>query len=383
MNDSFISRALLILVLIGLLAGCSDDETPEPTVTPMVVIVTETPTSAPLPTDTPVPTEVPVEAAPAAVITEPLFDLPNNVLSSYRTRGELVLTTIFDENHTEEESLQLEGAYIAVDSEFEFDQFFVLNAIQAGSTTTETVAIYQVDDVMAAYFDGEWRTADRRDAGISLSDNPFNQPLAVLTNPLPAAEEIGSETIAGLETIHYRITEPDAFIEVANINMAEGQSIEDVQIDLWVAQTGNYIVKYVISATVNDALDVDAQGNSTRADQQVAWNFELFDIGEEVEIELPAEAPDPQAFTPPGFHNGNFPIPTGAHITINPFGQTEIITTLSEEEVVNFYVEILHQLGWKFEGAFGLYEVTKENLAFDLITLASDQGGTRIRVQSQ
>ncbi len=386
MKCGFVSHTLLVVLLLGLtLAGCGRDEEPEPTATSTVAVATHTPipTSAPLPTETPIPAVSPTESVAVETNLEgPIFDIPSNILTSYRTRGALVLTTLLNGDGTERESLQLEGAYVAIDGEFKFNQFFVLDALQAGSTVTETVAIYQVDDVVAAYFDGEWRTAGRRDAGISLGDNPFNQPLTALTNPPGEATEIGSETLAGIETTHYQITDPAFFVQIAKINMAEGQTIENVQIDIWVATAEKYIVKYVISATVNDALDFDAEGNPLRADQQVAWDFELYDIGADVVIEIPAEAPDPQAFTPPGFTEGSFPLPAGAMVRVNPFGQTEIITDLSQDEVVSFYTKILSQLGWKLEGAFGLYEATKDDLAFGLVTLENAQGGTRVRLQS-
>jgi hypothetical protein len=168
---------------------------------------------------------------------------------------------------------------------------------------------------------------------------------------------------------------------VAGLEMTEGQEIESVQIDVWIATGGNYIVRYALTATINDAVDFDAAGDQVRVDQNVSWEFEVYAIGSEISIEIPEDAPEPDASIVPGFAEGEFPLPDGAEIKTNIFGQTEITTTLSEDEVANFYQQKLVELGWKIDGNFGLYEATKDELQFSLAMIKDDHGKTRIQIR--
>ncbi len=118
-------------------------------------------------------------------------------------------------------------------------------------------------------------------------------------------------------------------------------------------------------------------------DQNINWQFEIFDIDDEVEIGIPEEAPEPSSASVPGFAIGEFPIPSGAQMKTNMFGQTEITTELSETEVLNFYQQTLTELGWKIEGAFGLYEATKDELRFSMMALTTNQGLTLVQIRNE
>jgi hypothetical protein len=389
--------ALLVVVV---LAGCGGEE---PTPTPTAIPATDTPapTAPPQPTATPrpSPTPSPIFTPEATVAVDEAtleesrtetpadeaqpFALPAEVLQSFRMRGDLLLVTTFDDGETEEESLRLSGAHVATGEEFGFDQYFEIVAARAGTERSEVVAIYEVGDVVAAYYDGEWRTVTRAGARVSLEDNPFNHPLVRLRSAFAAAEIVDVEILNGVETLHYVINDPQLFIQVTELKMTEGQEIELSQIEVWVATDDQYIVRYEISARVTDALDFDAQGNRVRADQDVIWTYEIYDIGADIPISLPEEAPDPAAFTIPGFLDGEFPVPEGAEVRTNIYGEAEIRADLPEEQVVSFYVDVLSRLGWAIQGDFGLYEVQKEEFSFSLVTAADEQGQTVVRVRKR
>jgi hypothetical protein len=392
------SRLFIIIILsIALLAGCGDSEPEDPTPTVIPVTATSAPTNTPRPIATTPPTHTPtpaptVEAGvgsdvervilPAeSAIRSRIFNLPNDVLKSFRSRGQLSLITIFEDDAREEEMLNLEAAFITAENEFGFNQFFQLGVVRVDLDAPQTVAIYESGNTVAALFEGTWRTAQRSNAILSMADNPFVPPLVEFTTGLSEAEEVGIEIINNVEAIHYRTLDPQIFLRVAGLEMTEGQEIESVQMDVWIATDGNYILLYELAATINDAMDFNESGEPVRVDQNISWEFEVYAINSEISIEIPEDAPEPGASVVPGFAEGEFPLPNGAEIKTNIFGQTEITTTLSEDEVVNFYQQKLVELGWKIEGNFGLYEATKDELQFSLAMIKDDQGRTRVQIR--
>ncbi|MCB0114280.1 MAG: hypothetical protein R2873_10850 [Caldilineaceae bacterium] len=387
-----VAVVVLVMIMIALLAGCGRRDTEEPIPTDTVVAVTNTPTALP-PTHTPEPTETPtVESAPPAEeideaaaedVQALLFNVPSDIVSTFRSGGALFLTTVFEDGATEEETLVLDGGYVRAANEFGFNQFFQLEAVRADQDELQSLAIYEVDEVVAALFNGSWRTADRNDAILSMTDNPFAPPLYQLTTSMSDADRIGPEERSGVEAIHYRSTDPALFLAAANLDLTDGQEIVDVQVDVWVAADGNYVLAYALQATINDAVDFDAERKQVRVDQEIDWQYEIYDIDGDVQIRVPEEAPEPSSANVPGFAVGEFPLPLGAEMKINMFGQTEITTELSETEVMNFYQQTLTELGWKIEGAFGLYEATKDELRFSMMALTTNQGKTLVQIRNE
>jgi hypothetical protein len=391
------TAALFIgLLLVAALAGCGGDE---PTATATIIA----PTHTPLPTNTPPPTITPNPSptsrptiTPEATIEEaltetsaetpaeedPRFELPANVLPGFRMRGELLLLITYNTGETGRESLTLTGARVASDEEFGFDQFFEITAVRAEAENPQRMAIYQVGHVVATLIDGEWRANNRTGARSPFEDNLFNQFLTRLVHPFAEAEDTGVEIVNGVEATHYRIEDPQIFVQTTKLKMAEGQEIQSSQIDLWVATDGNYIVRYEINARMSDALAFDTQGNQVRTDRDLFWTFESYDIGADILVDLPEEAPEPVAFNIPGFIEGEFPLPEGAELKVNIYGEAEIDTQLSEEEVVSFYLEVLPRLGWVIQGDFGLYEAQNQEFSFTLITAVNEKGQTVVRVKT-
>lgn len=380
---------LILLLSIALLAGCGGGDSEEPTPSPTAVIIPNTPTAVPTPTATRVPTPTPtteptvtatVDSEEAAILAR-IFNLPNDVLRSFRSRGALSLITTFEQDDREEEILNLEAAFVRDENEFGFNQYFQLGVVRADVDAPQTVAIYESDNVVAALHEGSWRTAQRSQAILSMADNPFVPPLVEFSTGLSEAEEVGLETVEGVEAIHFRSRDPQLFLRVAGLDMSEGQEVESVQMDIWIAADGAYILSYEMTATINDAVDFDDAGEQVRVDQEILWTFEVYAIDSEITIEIPEDAPEPSAAAVPGFDEGSFPLPNGAEMKVNIFGQAEIITTLSEDEVVNFYQQKLVELGWKIEGNFGLYEATKDNVSFSLAMITDDQGRTKVQIR--
>ncbi|MBI1298914.1 hypothetical protein GC175_28620 [bacterium] len=392
-----IAVVVLVMTMIALLAGCGRRETEEPIPADTPVVATNTPTTLPTtlpPTATPAPTNPPTpESTPTDAQSETprsdtadartvVFNIPSDVIGTFRSSGALFLNTVFEDGNTEEETLVLDAGYSSAENDFGFNQYFQLEAIRADQPDPQSLAIYEVGEVVAALFNGTWRTADRNDAILSMTDNPFAPPLYQLTTSMSEADRVGNGERNGVAVIHYQSTDPALFLSAANLDLNDGQEIADVQVDVWVSEEGNYIVGYELKATINDAVDFDIERNQVRVDQQINWQFDIYDIGADVQILVPEEAPEPSSASVPGFAEGEFPLPIGAEMKTNMFGQTEIMTDMSETEVMNFYQQTLTELGWKIEGAFGLYEATKDELRFSMMALTTNQGKTLVQIRN-
>ena len=52
-------------------------------------------------------------------------------------------------------------------------------------------------------------------------------------------------------------------------------------------------------------------------------------------------------------------------------------------ERARIYQQTLTELGWKIEGAFGLYEATKDELRFSMMALTTNQGKTLVQIRNE
>jgi len=100
------------------------------------------------------------------------------------------------------------------------------------------------------------------------------EPAATLAGVLGAVE-VGTETIDGRATTH--ATFDERAIGGLGVSRSTG--------DLWVAEDGRFIVKYVLTSTGGAAMfGASSEGTAT-------WTYEVTDIGAAVAVELPADCP--------------------------------------------------------------------------------------------
>jgi len=385
MSIKRILTLLLVALLAVSLAACGEDD-PTPTATPEAAAVAATDTPAP-PTDTPVPaTNTPAPAAAAATNTPApeasvasSFAAPNDILKSYRTKGQFLITTTFPDGTSAEQDMQLEGAYVRADNAYGSDELFQMTINEDSSV--ETVAIYKIGEWVSANSQGEWITVDRDNAGLftSMSDI-FTSFVDQFSLESEGATNLGEEVVDGIETDHYRMDDITAFERMAQMAPDSAEVIETVQMDVWVAKEGGFILKYAIQATVSNVADTDSSGAEVLTTQSVNWSYEIYDTNSDIAIELPADAPEPGVISIPGFAEGEFPVPEGGKMAANMIGMPEITSDLSQEELVTFYTDSFAALGWSFSGDFGFYEVKKGDASFSMFIDTDDSGKGRAQV---
>ncbi len=362
-------------------AAPTDTPTPEPP-TPTPEPPTPTPTPEPPP---PMPTAATTEAEPsgsAEEATSAVYANPIDTLERFRARGELYTVTTLPDGTVREESIQMEGAFVRADNPWRANEYFRITSTGSMEEGPQTVVIYRVDDVAAVQVDDEWLTMSRDEAFFfAFMADIFTTAMDEIAPDLTDAERVGGEEVNGVATIHYRLIDPELFMKLADIQEDEDGRLESVALDVWVAQEGNYILKYAMEARAVEVPDEDDAGQEVRVTQEVRWAFEIYDVNSpDVEVSLPEDLPKVDEVSVPGFEPGAFPMPEGAEITGTMFGVIQIATDLSPEEVQTFYQETLADLGWTVEGMAGFYQVSKGEATFSLI-ITQDEASGRTLIQ--
>lgn len=390
---------LLILALVFLLAACGrgGGEDPAPTDPPAAAAESATDTPAP-PTDTPAPptdtpappTDTPEPAPTDAPEEEPAargegetadsgYSSASETLDSFRTRGSLAIVSTLPDGSERSQTMTLEGAFVTTDDEYGSDEFFQMDVVEEG--LTQSIAIYKIGGNVSVFSDGEWITVGRDQAGMfTIMADIFTGLMDEFATGIAQAEDLGTETVNGIEATRYRINDPEVFRQVTQFDEEEvetSEEINSVEMNIWVAQEGDYVLKYSIIADVSGATEFDETGNEILVDQSVDWTFELYDPNAPVEIALPADAPEPGVVEIPGFAEGEFPLPAGAEISQGILG-VEVRSDLPQDEFVQFYTDALPALGWSFEGDFGFYEVTKDDVTFNMFISTDDDSGQTV-----
>ncbi len=308
---------------------------------------------------------------------------PIDTLDRFRARGELYTITTLPDGTTQEESVQMEGAFVRADNPWGSNEFFQITSTSPMEEGPQTIVVYRVDDVAAVQVEGEWLTMSRDEAFFfAFMADIFTTAMDEIAPDLTDAEKVGVEEVNGVQAIHYRLIDPELFMKLADIQEDEDGRLESVSLDVWVAQEGNYILKYAMEARAVDVPEADETGQEIQVTQEVRWTFEIYDINSpDVVVTLPEDVPQPGEVSVPGFEPGAFPMPEGAEVTGTMFGIIQISTDLSPEEVQTFYEETLADLGWTVEGMAGFYQVSKGETTFSLIITQDEASGkTMIQV---
>jgi len=270
---------LLFIVLLAVsLAACGGDDEPTATATPEPAVVAATNTPVPPPTNTPVPptaTSVPAAAQPTNT-PEPAsasndFDVPSAVLDAFRTRGQFLITTTFEDGTSTAQDMALEGAFVKVDNAYGSDESFLMNIKESDSE--ESVAIYKIGDWVSAKSQDEWITVGRDNAGLfTAMPDIFIGFLDQFVLEREDATNLGDDPVNGQPATHYRIDDISIFQRMAQMGPDSEEVIESVLMDVWVAQDGNYILKYSVQAEVSNVTETDASGADAIATQADSWS---------------------------------------------------------------------------------------------------------------
>jgi len=191
------------------------------------------------------------------------------------------------------------------------------------------------------------------------------EPAALLTGVI-GADEAGADTVNGAQASHYTFDE--RALGLAGLAKAQGE--------LWVAAESGYLVKYMLTTTGGaDYFGPDTTGILT-------WDYELTQVGQPVDIQLPADCPAGRVTAPQ--------LPDAANVQSLP-GVLTYDSASSLAEAVTFYQDQLPPLGWVLTGDpvdTGALPIDQTTVILDFtqaqqtltVILTAGPAGTQVRV---
>jgi hypothetical protein len=187
------------------------------------------------------------------------------------------------------------------------------------------------------------------------SDDEMDDPWAMPPDRYisSSSERVGTETIHGMRTIHYRERSPDVSL------MGLGQI---AQADYWISEEHDIVVRSII---VWNSKDDD--GNTMTYEMQ--WDV--------TEINQPITIVAPEGVAKPGLPE-DIPFIAEAYEIQSVTGYTTFEVDVDALEVMDYYLEALSDFGWSMEEDFGvMFIFSKDGRG---LTLMIDDGGPPTRV---
>ncbi len=184
------------------------------------------------------------------------------------------------------------------------------------------------------------------------------------------AQLVGNETVNGVPTAHYKI---DAS-SLATLGYLNGDG------DVWVAATGNYVVKYTFQATSTgkEAFFGSAQGG----EGTIKWDYEVTSVNQPISIQAPANC---------GGAAEDIPMMSDAQDQAAFGGMSTYSTPSKFADVAAFYDKEMKAQGWteSAEGAMSTDAMSMKNYTKDgrtvqvVITADSSSGKTTVMITEQ
>ncbi len=314
----------------------------------------EKPTAAPKPTAKPEPTAEP-EVRDFKDISSSLEDL-----DSYSMRFTFSFDGKNDQGKAEKGSMEIIQEVIRASK----DQHIRFSATGDASDNTGagTFEIFQVGGVSYMHSpegqDGPSCLSASSDQSAP-TDNQMFKPGDIVGGIEDATLVQQGETVNGVKADHY--TFDQGGLSFGSFAAAKG--------DVWVAQDGGYLLKYIGEATGKAGLFGSASTEGT-----FAWEYNVEKINDLEAIDLPQACVDQQPAT-------DIPLPENATDKANFSG---IITFKSEEapaEVAAFFTKELPGQGWEAGEASELGDLqsltfTKEGRTLSITITKEEQGGS-------
>jgi len=329
--------------------GEDTEESAEPTQPPVVEDVEEI-------SEEPTPEPAEPESAPfAGSIGLDQFD-------SYRTNITLQFTGATGEASGDQTTDQRQDIVLEVVKSAQiWHQAIQIQAEGAINTDVETESYY-VDGVTYTQTFDNWIAQD----GL-LGRSQFSNPRLYTALPETALCNTEPENVNGISTIHCTFTEQD---QVAN--SLEGA--ERIQGDVWIAEEGNYVVKYELAAQ-NLAL----KGLFTGGFEQFETynlSYELLDTNN-VSIELPAEAQGTEPIANPDTADSSgLAAPDGAEVFVDSFAGMNYFSTDDLSSIADFHLETLPAAGWQ-----AVPEESYRDDGYALLIFENEEGVLRVFIQ--
>jgi hypothetical protein len=181
------------------------------------------------------------------------------------------------------------------------------------------------------------------------------------------AQRVGNETMNGVPAVHYKL----------DVSGLETLGYLNGSGDVWVAEPGNYVVKYVFQATGTDKLFGGSSSEGT-----IKWDYEVSDVNQPIDIQAPADC---------GGAAEDIPMMDDAQDQA-AFGEMSTYSTPSAfDDVVAFYEEEMKANGWveAEEGGMSTEGMSMKNYTKDgrkvqvVITADSSSGKTSVMITEE
>lgn len=158
------------------------------------------------------------------------------------------------------------------------------------------------------------------------------------------AQRVGNETVNGIPAVHYKL----------DVTGLETMGYLNGDGDVWVAEPGNYVVKYTFQATGTDKLFGMGTGKN---EGTIKWNYEITDANQPIDIKAPENC-----------GGAAEDIPMMADATNQAaFGGTSTYSSPSKfADVVAFYEKEMKAKGWtEAEGGMSSDGLSMKNYTKD------------------
>jgi hypothetical protein len=176
------------------------------------------------------------------------------------------------------------------------------------------------------------------------------------------AQRVGNETINGVPTVHYKLD----VSSLQTLGYLNGNG------DVWVAEPGNYVVKYTYQATGSDKL----LGGSSDSEGTIKWDYEVSDVNQPITIQAPENC---------GGAAEDIPMMTDAQDQAAFGGMSTYSTPSKFEDVMAFYEKEMKANGWtEAEGGMSAEGVSMKSYTKDgrtvQVMITADSSGDKTSV---
>lgn len=374
-NRKWLLTLVLVLGLAVTLAACGGEPEPAspeaPTQAPAAQATSAPavePTDTPVPTEPPAPTEAPAPTEPEEDLEIDLDDLAEpSQFSSYRSSMRMAVSGT-------SEGEQVEGEFSFL-IEYVADppaQHIIISGQDfAGAEEMGEIEMYQVEDTTYMKFGEEWLSMPSTedvlgDAGVMNPDD--------IVGDTCGWQSQGTTEYNGVRARHWTLSQEDLEACMTAQDLAEIGEIEEASGELYIAVEENYIVYMdIVFSGQNMGFDLGTDGG-TVDDGSIEITFEMTDVNEPIDIELPEEA------AASGSLPEDIPVPADAEEVGNMFGMITFNSPSTPEQVAEFYQAEMPNNGWtevSFEEMSGLYmaEYTKDSRSASLMINTDDETG--------
>lgn len=221
-----------------------------------------------------------------------------------------------------------------------------------------TSEYYYVDDVTYTLASGNW-TAQQ---GL-MGRVQFSHPSVFTPLPDTAMCNTEPETLNGISVIHCTFTEED--------NVADSLDAANVDGEVWIAEDGNYVVRYILNAEQLDLKGAFSGGYEYFETYKI--EYDISNINGDIAINLPAEAQGTPLIDGAALANdeaSGIPAPDGADVFIDSFASLLYFSPLPLEDLADYHVETVPTIGYQ--------EIPEESYvedAYALLVFEDDEGG--------